>query len=85
MTWHPPHYWKVGGAPVDDVIAIRPRHPVVDGHLLVSPHAHVADVGAHGLILEMLAGPGPGLYDPAGSGRMLFAFFAAMGETTLVD
>lgn len=29
----------------------------------------------------MLAGPLPGLYDPAGPGRMLFAFFAAMGET----
>ncbi|MET7707800.1 recombinase family protein [Micromonospora sp. NPDC005413] len=25
--------------------------------------------------------PLPGIYDPAGSGRMLFAFFAAMGET----
>jgi hypothetical protein len=32
-------------------------------------------------LLEMLAGPLPGLYDPAGSGRMLFAFFTAMGET----
>lgn len=30
----------------DDAIAIRPRHPVVDGHVLVIPHAHVADVGA---------------------------------------
>ncbi|MDI6102613.1 recombinase family protein [Actinoplanes sp. NEAU-A12] len=38
-------------------------------------------LSAHGLVLEMLAGPLPGLYDPAGSGRMLFAFFAAMGET----
>jgi diadenosine tetraphosphate (Ap4A) HIT family hydrolase len=27
------------------VIAIRPRHPVVPGHVLVIPHAHVADVG----------------------------------------
>ena len=37
----------------------------------------------HGLILEMLAGPLPGIYDPAapGPGRMLFAFFAAMAET----
>lgn len=32
---------------------------------------------AHGLVLEMLAG----IYDPAGPGRMLFAFFAAMAET----
>jgi len=36
---------------------------------------------AHGLVLEMLAGPLPGLYDPSGPGRLLFAFFAAMGET----
>jgi DNA invertase Pin-like site-specific DNA recombinase len=35
----------------------------------------------HGLVLEMLAGPLPGIYDPAGSGRMLFGFFAAMAET----
>lgn len=27
-------------------IAIRPRRPVVDGHLLVIPTAHVPDVGA---------------------------------------
>lgn len=36
---------------------------------------------AHGLVLEMLAGPLPGIYDPTGPGRMLFAFFAAMAET----
>jgi DNA invertase Pin-like site-specific DNA recombinase len=36
---------------------------------------------AHGLILEMLAGPLPGIYDPSGPGRILFAFFAAMAET----
>ncbi|MEV1174416.1 recombinase family protein [Nonomuraea sp. NPDC049784] len=36
---------------------------------------------AHGLILEMLAGPLPGVYDPSGPGRMLFGFFAAMAET----
>ncbi|MET9260426.1 HIT domain-containing protein [Amycolatopsis sp. NPDC004079] len=28
-----------------DAIAIRPRNPVVDGHVLVIPAAHVADVG----------------------------------------
>lgn len=33
---------------------------------------------AHGLILEMLAGPLPGIYDPIGPGKLLFAFFAAM-------
>lgn len=27
------------------VIAIRPRHPVVPGHVLVIPHDHVPDVG----------------------------------------
>ncbi|MEV6654003.1 recombinase family protein [Streptomyces sp. NPDC051219] len=36
---------------------------------------------AHGLILEMLAGTLPGMYDPSGPGRLLFAFFAAMAET----
>ncbi|WP_246460902.1 recombinase family protein [Streptomyces himalayensis] len=36
---------------------------------------------AHGLVLEMLAGPLQGMYDPSGAGRMLFAFFVAMAET----
>jgi acetyl esterase len=35
---------------------------------------------AHGLVLEMLAGPLAGIYDPT-AGRMLFGFFAAMAET----
>jgi len=29
----------------DDVIAIRPLRPVTSGHVLVIPHAHVADLG----------------------------------------
>ncbi|MFF6642323.1 recombinase family protein [Streptomyces althioticus] len=36
---------------------------------------------AHGLVLEMLAGPLPGIYDPTGPGKLLFAFFAATAET----
>ncbi|MFC8460700.1 recombinase family protein, partial [Streptomyces sp. NPDC057242] len=36
---------------------------------------------AHGLVLEMPAGPPPGIYDPTGPGKLLFAFFAAMAET----
>ncbi|MFE1875645.1 recombinase family protein [Streptomyces sp. NPDC059496] len=36
---------------------------------------------AQGLVLEMLAGPLPGMYDPSGPGRLLFGFFAAMAET----
>ncbi|WP_282795227.1 recombinase family protein [Streptomyces sp. CC224B] len=36
---------------------------------------------AHGLVLEKLAGPLPGIYDPTGPGKLLFAFFAAMAET----
>ncbi|MGW7201287.1 recombinase family protein [Streptomyces chryseus] len=40
-----------------------------------------AELTAHGLILEMLAGPLPGIYDPTGPGKLLFAFFAAMAET----
>ncbi|WP_239010330.1 recombinase family protein [Streptomyces sp. 769] len=31
---------------------------------------------AHGLVLEMLAGPLQGMYDPSGPGRLLFGFFA---------
>ncbi|MFF5442180.1 recombinase family protein [Streptomyces achromogenes] len=36
---------------------------------------------AHRLVLEMPAGPLPGIYDPTGPGKLLFAFFAAMAET----
>lgn len=36
---------------------------------------------AHGLVLQMPAGPLTGIYDPTGHGRLLFAFFAAMAET----
>lgn len=36
---------------------------------------------AHDIALEMLAGPLSGIYDPTGTGRVLFAFFAAMAET----
>ncbi|WP_370656703.1 recombinase family protein [Streptomyces sp. NBS 14/10] len=36
---------------------------------------------AHGLVLEMLAGPLPGIYDPTGPGKLLFAFVAAMAKT----
>ncbi|MEV0225508.1 recombinase family protein [Streptomyces sp. NPDC050704] len=35
----------------------------------------------HGLVLEMLAGPLTGIYDPTGPGKLLFGFFAAMAET----
>ncbi|GAA3415615.1 recombinase family protein [Streptosporangium vulgare] len=40
-----------------------------------------AELTAHGLVLEMLAEPLPGMYDPSGPGRLLLAFFAAMAET----
>ncbi|MGQ4511787.1 recombinase family protein [Streptomyces sp. DW26H14] len=43
--------------------------------------AELTALADHGLILEMLAGPLPGLYDPTGPGKLLFAFFAAMAET----
>ncbi|MFI1735268.1 recombinase family protein [Streptomyces acidicola] len=36
---------------------------------------------AHGLVLEMLAGPLTGMYGPSGHGELLFAFFAAVAET----
>lgn len=36
---------------------------------------------AHSIALEMLAGPLTGIYNPTGTGRVLFAFFAAMAET----
>ncbi|WSP43338.1 recombinase family protein [Streptomyces sp. NBC_01244] len=38
-------------------------------------------LAAHGLVLEMLAGPLAGIYDPTGHGRLLFAFLAAMAAT----
>ena len=38
-------------------------------------------LSANGLVLEMLAGPLAGIYDPTGPGRLLFGFFAAMAET----
>ncbi|MFJ4777835.1 recombinase family protein [Streptomyces sp. NPDC088762] len=38
-------------------------------------------LAAHGLMLEMLAGPLPGIYDPTGPGKLLFAFLAAMADT----
>ncbi|WP_327281134.1 MULTISPECIES: recombinase family protein [unclassified Streptomyces] len=44
--------------------------------------AALADhLAAHGLVLEMLAGPLAGIYDPTGHGRLLFALFAATAET----
>ncbi|MBP2067482.1 DNA invertase Pin-like site-specific DNA recombinase [Streptomyces iranensis] len=43
--------------------------------------AHADHLTAHGLVLEMLAGPLPGIYDPTGPGKLLFAFFAALAET----
>ncbi|MFI2458259.1 recombinase family protein [Streptomyces sp. NPDC019539] len=43
--------------------------------------AELTALADHGLILEMLAGPLPGIYDPTGPGKLLFAFFAAMAET----
>lgn len=45
---------------------------------LTAPADHLT---ARGLVLEMLAGPLQGRYDPSGPGRLLFGFFAAMAET----
>ncbi|MGW3327236.1 recombinase family protein [Streptomyces virginiae] len=36
---------------------------------------------AHGLVLEILAGPLQRMFGPSGPGRLLFGFFAAMAET----
>ncbi|MEV6212788.1 recombinase family protein [Kitasatospora sp. NPDC051914] len=49
-----------------------------DAAELTAPADHLT---AHGLVLEMLAGPLPGIYDPSGPGRILFGFFAAMAKT----
>lgn len=38
-------------------------------------------LSTHGIALEILAAPLTGIYDPAGTGKVLFAFFAAMAET----
>ncbi|WP_343243400.1 resolvase [Streptomyces sp. SID8499] len=44
-------------------------------------HALADHLTAHGLVLEMLAGPLPGIYGPTGPRKLLFAYFAAMAET----
>ncbi|MEV4360226.1 recombinase family protein [Nonomuraea sp. NPDC049625] len=49
-----------------------------DSAELTAPADHLT---AHGIALEMLAGPLTGSYDPSGAGRVLFAFFAAMAES----
>ncbi|WP_197093571.1 recombinase family protein [Nonomuraea sp. SBT364] len=49
-----------------------------DSAELTAPADHLT---AHGIALELLAGPLTGIYDPSGTGRVLFAFFAAMAET----
>ncbi|WP_405796459.1 recombinase family protein [Streptomyces sp. NBC_01506] len=51
------------------------------GHDAAELTALADHLTAHGLVLEMLAGPLPGMYDPSGPGRLLFEFFAAMAET----
>jgi DNA invertase Pin-like site-specific DNA recombinase len=51
------------------------------GRDAAEPTALADHLVAHGLVLEMLAGPLPGIYDPTGPGRILFAFFAALAET----
>ncbi|WP_063793903.1 recombinase family protein [Streptomyces hirsutus] len=50
-------------------------------HLSQELDSQLDALTAHGLVLEMLAGPLSGLYDPTGPGKLLFAFFAAMAET----
>lgn len=39
----------------DTVIAIRPRHPVTPGHVLVIPHQHVADIGSDPMVTAAAA------------------------------
>ncbi|MET9243235.1 recombinase family protein [Nonomuraea sp. NPDC003709] len=53
------------------------KRPGRDPAELTAPAGHLT---AHGIALEMLAGPLTGSYDPSGTGRVLFAFFAAMAE-----
>ncbi|MEU1458430.1 recombinase family protein [Streptomyces avermitilis] len=62
----------------------EPRANCAEQHLRCRPAPNSAlaeHLAAHGLVLEMLAGPLAGIYDPTGHGRLLFAFFAAMAET----
>jgi DNA invertase Pin-like site-specific DNA recombinase len=60
------------------LLARRMKRLGRDGAELTAIADHLA---AHGLALEMLAGPLAGIYDPSGHGRILFAFFAALAET----
>ncbi|MEV7053206.1 MULTISPECIES: recombinase family protein [Streptomyces] len=60
----------------------QPWRPGTPSPAPVDPDTPTADhLTAHGLVLEMLAGPLQGMYDPSGPGRLLFGFFAAMAET----
>ncbi|WP_307516415.1 MULTISPECIES: recombinase family protein [unclassified Streptomyces] len=60
----------------------QPWRPGTPAPAPVDPDTPTADhLTAHGLVLEMLAGPLQGMYDPSGPGRLLFGFFAAMAET----
>ncbi|MER6200443.1 recombinase family protein [Streptomyces sp. NPDC001586] len=64
---------KVFSEKISARIRVRPQ--------LEAALAPARQIKAHGLVLEMLAGPLPGRYDPSGPGRLLFAFFVAMAET----
>jgi hypothetical protein len=62
------------------VTRVRPEYAVA-GRSPLSEAALADHLVAHGLVLEMLAGPLPGIYAPTGPGRILFSFFAALAET----
>ncbi|WP_262418866.1 recombinase family protein [Streptomyces sp. SP2-10] len=85
---HPgPRTAQVRGSAADGAGGQGPR-PALPGHLHRVPGRDAAELTAladhltaHGLVLEMLAGPLPHIYDPTGPGKLLFAFFSAMAET----
>ncbi|MFI1829425.1 recombinase family protein [Streptomyces sp. NPDC020412] len=58
-----------------------PAQPCVLGREAAELTALADHLTAHGLILEVLAGPLPGTYDPTGPGKLLLVLFAAMAET----
>ncbi|WP_192918284.1 hypothetical protein [Streptomyces spectabilis] len=49
------------------------------GHDATELTALADHLTAHGLEREMLAGPLPGIYDPTGPGKLLFAFLRGDG------
>jgi DNA invertase Pin-like site-specific DNA recombinase len=85
-SFGPGQPWRPGTPPPAPIPADTPSADIRVGyarcsHLTQELQSQLDALAAHGIALEMLAGPLTGIYDPTGTGRVLFAFFAGMAET----